>query len=106
MPTTTRTHTHSHLAVHGHMGLGSIRAWLRAAAGILEFYGAVRKAIEEAEGIDTIKTEVTTEMVAAAIEKVKALEPADTSTRRHRIGPTGRLCPRISRGGGRRLPFL
>ena len=33
--------------------------------GILEFFGAVRKAIEEAEGIDTIKTEVTTEMVRA-----------------------------------------
>lgn len=68
--------TGSHTAGPDHQEGGS---W-QEEKGILEFFGAVRKAVEVNEGIDTIKQDATVAMVEKAIESCKDKIPPDTAS--------------------------
>ena len=60
--------TASHTAGPDHQGKGSYEVEKIR----LEYFGAIRKAVEDGEGIDSLRVDISTEMVEDAISTVGA----------------------------------
>ena len=67
---------------------------------ILEWYGAVRAYIEKNDGIDTIKQDVTLDLVEKAIEGVKSQQPVRGAAPHPHTQHTEAVVPACTRAWG------